>query len=75
MSTQLEFESRLNPGYQRPVFTLIKSGWAGLVQRLNHWHSRAKTRRRLAQLPAYLHRDLGLRPDQVARELNRPFWR
>lgn len=38
------------------------------------WLSRAVTRRHLQQLPSHLYRDVGLRPDQVQCEVNRPFW-
>lgn len=51
------------------------SGWLLRLQVLvRRWQHRAVTRRHLQQLPAHLYRDIGLRPDQIQREVQRCFW-
>ena len=47
----------------------------GLLDVVLAWQGRANERWALAQLDDRALRDLGLRPDQVAREAAKPFWR
>lgn len=39
------------------------------------WRQRQRTRNKLAQLPPYLLRDIGLAKDDARIEVNKPFWR
>lgn len=71
MSTQTTpFESLVDRSTQaaRPDFG------AAIKAIVRRWMSRVVTRRQLKQLPSHLYRDIGLRPDQVHHEVNRPFW-
>ena len=47
----------------------------GLLDVVLAWQGRANERWALAQLDERALKDLGLRPDQVARETAKPFWR
>jgi uncharacterized protein YjiS (DUF1127 family) len=47
----------------------------GFVCRLETWSERARQRRALAGLDAHQLADIGLRRDDVARELAKPFWK
>ncbi|PLY03942.1 MAG: hypothetical protein C0622_03610 [Desulfuromonas sp.] len=46
-----------------------------LRPRILLWLRNAQTRRQLAELPAYLCRDIGLSERQVRQEADKPFWR
>jgi len=39
------------------------------------WKARARQRRRLSRLDAYLLRDIGVSAEDAAREAAKPFWR
>ena len=47
----------------------------GLLDVVLAWQGRANERWALAQLDARALKDLGLRPDQIAGETAKPFWR
>lgn len=42
--------------------------------RLQTWRRNARTRKQLANLPAYLLRDIGLTEQQVRHEIEKQFW-
>lgn len=46
----------------------------GILMMLDTWYSRIRQRRALAELDDYLLRDCGLTREQVAREIDKPFW-
>jgi len=46
-----------------------------LRSRILIWLRNAQTRRQLAELPAYLRRDVGLTERQVRQEVEKLFWR
>ncbi|MFV0473989.1 MAG: DUF1127 domain-containing protein [Pikeienuella sp.] len=46
----------------------------GGLARLGLWRRVARERRRLAEMPAEMLKDIGLTPGEAAREANRPFW-
>ncbi|WP_198650451.1 DUF1127 domain-containing protein [Saccharospirillum mangrovi] len=74
MSTQLNANST---GLSRFIDAAIGHLKQGMAELADAWRIRRrtlKTRRRLSQLPAYMYRDLGLRPDEVQREINRGLW-
>ncbi len=50
-------------------------GLSALLRRWALWQERSRQRQRLAQLDDHLLKDIGLRPDQAAREASKPFWR
>jgi len=45
------------------------------VARLGEWRERERQRRSLARLDARLLADIGVSPEQQARECAKPFWR
>ncbi|WP_422028725.1 DUF1127 domain-containing protein [Roseovarius sp.] len=55
--------------------SFLTAGLARVVGTALLWHQRHRTRTQLKQLPPYLLRDVGLSPDDVRIEKNKPFWR
>ncbi|MCT7656543.1 DUF1127 domain-containing protein [Oceanimonas sp. NS1] len=47
---------------------------AGLLATLETWLRRSRTRRELAELPAYLLKDIGLNEADRYQEISKPFW-
>lgn len=55
-----------------PLMSLVAIKVAYLVLL---WSQRRRTRHALSDLPDHALRDIGLTPDQAAREAAKPFWR
>jgi uncharacterized protein YjiS (DUF1127 family) len=49
--------------------------WAAVVTLCRIWRNRIRGRRELAALDARMRRDIGASPSDIAREINKPFWR
>ncbi|WP_116473318.1 DUF1127 domain-containing protein [Zobellella maritima] len=47
---------------------------AGVLAKINTWLQRNRSRRELAELPAYLLKDIGLHESDRYREISKPFW-
>ena len=53
-----------------------RRGWLlRAVDILLTWQERAHARRQLAELPAYLLKDVGITRTAAVREANKPFWK
>jgi len=52
-----------------------RRGIGRLLAVLKVWHERAEQRRQLRAIPAHLFKDIGADPQDVRREMNKPFWR
>ncbi len=52
----------------------LPSGYA-LLRKIKLWHSRARQRRHLAQLPPEMLKDIGVTRVDALNEANKPFWR
>ncbi|WP_426416677.1 DUF1127 domain-containing protein [Aestuariirhabdus sp. LZHN29] len=46
-----------------------------LIGTLTLWRERARTRRYLREMPAYLLKDIGVDESQRQQEVEKPFWR
>ena len=46
-----------------------------LHRMLSVWHQRAQRRRELLEIPESLLRDIGIAPEDIYREVRKPFWR
>ncbi len=51
-----------------------KTAQSGLLATLELWLQRARTRRQLSELPAYLLKDIGLNEADRYQETSKPFW-
>ena len=57
-----------------PTGTAILATLHSLQAKLSSWQRRARERSELAQLDAWLQRDLGLSANDVEHEANKPRW-
>lgn len=48
---------------------------ARIIETVSAWHERSRERHALAQLNAWQRRDIGLSPETIDSEINKPFWR
>lgn len=49
--------------------------WAAAVALCRTWRRRVRDRRELAKLDYRMQRDIGVTPNEIAREIGKPFWR
>lgn len=69
MTTPIAHVERKNQSLN--TFTGMLAQASGIV---NDWYERRRTRQQLAQMPAYLLRDIGLTEQDRQKELNKRFW-
>lgn len=58
---------------ERPLRRAV-NGLIGMVRLMERWHLRAKERRKLATLPPYILKDIGLTEADRYREMHKRFW-
>ena len=55
--------------------TVVAQRLNQILDTLGEWHSRAASRRELAQLDGRMLQDIGVNTIDVEREISKPFWR